>query len=282
MTLLTGLGIRRLLEALRPRIEGARLGKAWRSGDAWVFETSADKGYLVARPGGFYLTDYAPRGDATGFPMFLRKHISGRIVREVSQHKVDRVVRLHFNGAQLIFELFGRGNVVYQQEGEVQGAFRQSKRARRGEPYRPPESVDYLAMGRDEFVGLVEGMDKGEVARELGIGQLVEEVWGGPAEMWEKLQALADEPLDPQQVEEHFRERDREQLAARKREKKEAEKARLRKSIEGVERTIEEYEEKAGRLEAAAQHVMRNLHEYDRKLREAAGEGRRKLKVERD
>lgn len=278
--MLTGLGIRRLLAALRPEIEGSRLGKAWRSGDAWVFKISTEKGYLVARPGGFYLTDYAPRGDSTGFPMFLRKHVSGRVVQRVRQHKVDRVVWLEFGGSRLVFELFGKGNVIYEKGGEVQGAFRRSQRARRGEPYQPPESVDYLGVGKGEFVELVEGKDKGEVARELGIGRLVEEVWGEPDEIWEKLQAMAEEPLDPAEVEEHFRQEDRERLAGRRQERVRAEKVRLRKSMEEVEETIQEYEEKAEGLESAARAIMCDLPGYDRKLREAAKEGSRKLAVE--
>jgi predicted ribosome quality control (RQC) complex YloA/Tae2 family protein len=212
--LLTGLGIRRLLKSMK--LEGLRLGKAWRSGDALAFEVTGPKRYLIARPGAIYLANYAPRGPSTGFPMFLRKHVSGRIVRSVEQHNVDRVVTLVFDGASLVFELFGRCNAIYLEDGKVVKSRHRSPRARRGGPYNPPESVDYLSLSGDEFVNLVEGKDKSEVSRALGIGPLVEEVWGEPGEIYRKLHELAERPLDLGEVTKEFRERDREELASQR------------------------------------------------------------------
>jgi predicted ribosome quality control (RQC) complex YloA/Tae2 family protein len=258
-------------------LKGLRLGKSWRSGKALVIE--AGKKFLVARPGGLYLSGYAPRGRADGFSMFLRKRITGKTVEAVRQHNLDRVVTLELRDCALVFELFSKGNVVYLEDGKVAGYLHPSKRFSKGGDYVPPESVDYLSMGGREFASLVEGKSKAEVARLLGIGKLVEDVWEEPAAMQAKLRELAGTPLEPEKVEELFKERDVQELYDREWEIRSAKRKKIQKSIDELKKTIDDYEARARRLENAATAIMGDLPRHQAELDKAFKKGKKRIKV---
>jgi predicted ribosome quality control (RQC) complex YloA/Tae2 family protein len=259
------------------KLEGLRLGKVWRSGRALVFE--AGKKFLIARPGGFYLSGYAPRGKADAFSMFLRKRVTGKVTKAVTQHKLDRIVRLDLGDTSLVFELFAKGNVVYIEDGEVAGYLYSSKRFRKGEAYVPPESIDFLSLSGQDFTELVEGKTKAEVARLLGIGKLVEEVWGEPGAMLSALKEFAGKPLMPGDVEQRFKEKDLQALYDKEWERRSAQRTRLGKSIEELKQKTRSYEDEAARLEVAASTIMAHLPQYQLLVEEAFRKGKKRIKV---
>lgn len=258
-------------------LKGLRLGKSWRSGNSLVIE--AGKKFLIARPGGIYLSGYAPRGQADGFSMFLRKRIAGKIVQGVRQHAIDRVVFLDLGDSQLVFELFAKGNVIYIEDGGVAGYLYPSGRFRKGGPYEPPESVNYLEMTEQEFFALVEGKTKAEVARILGIGRMVEDVWGPPPEMFRSLKKFAEAPLKPEEVEERFKEGDVQELYDREWEARSAKQKKLEKSVDELKELIYDYEDGARKLEAAAAALMGNLPHHQAEVEKAFRKGKKRIKV---
>ncbi|MFB6089206.1 MAG: ribosome rescue protein RqcH, partial [Candidatus Aenigmatarchaeota archaeon] len=69
---------------------------------------------LVMSPGRVYLTQYnrqAPM-QPPNFCMFLRKHLNRKTIREIKQHKFDRVLEIHTDENILIAEVFSKGNMI--------------------------------------------------------------------------------------------------------------------------------------------------------------------------
>lgn len=50
--------------------------------------------------------------EPTPFCMFLRKYLKGKIIREIRQYKLDRIVEIVFDGYTLVCELFHHGNFI--------------------------------------------------------------------------------------------------------------------------------------------------------------------------
>lgn len=253
------------------------MGKIWRSNDSFVFEVSGDKRYLIARPGGFFLADYAPKGAADGFCLFLRRRLSGRKIESAEQLGLDRIVILRTAEHNIILELFGKLNIILTDgAGTIVHALSErdwSKRSiRPGKPYVPPESLDYLAGGKSEFVKLVAGKSKSELARLLGLGKMIEHVWAEPDELWEKLNKI---DIDPDQVEQEFKQLD----ISKAKSEKSSETAKLEKSIAKQEKLINEYEQKAVGLRKAGEHMFSRLAEYDEQVSKARKTGQKRLKV---
>lgn len=258
-------------------LKGARLGKVWKARNAYVFEVSGPKKFLITRPGGFYLADYAPRGMADGFSMFLRKRVSGKVVSSVGQHNIDRVVFLELGSQTLVFELFGKGNIILLEDGRIEGFLRRSKRFEKGGEYVPPESVNYLSVSSEEFSKLVEGKDKAGVSRTLGIGSLVEEAWGDDMQAF--LKKVADDPLNPEEVEGRFRDEDVDAMKAEAEDEASAERKRMEKSIKELQETIEEYGQKSRHYRKTAEKLMAERTHYDGVLGKASQKGEKRIKV---
>ena len=258
-------------------LKGLRLGKVWKARNAYVFEITGPKKYLIARPGGFYTANYAPRGGADGFSMFLRKHVKGRVIQDVRQHNLDRIIFLDIGDATLVFELFGKGNIFLIEEGRISGLLHRSKRFEKGGTYSPPESVHYLSLTSEEFANLVENKDKAEVARTLGIGGLVEDAWG--EDMQAFLKKLADDPLDPEEIEERFKEDDLKSMKEEAEDEMGSERKKLEKSIEELKGTMDEYEKKAGNYRKAAEKLMGDRQKYQELIDSAHGKGKKRIKV---
>ncbi|MBR9689572.1 MAG: hypothetical protein GOV01_01585 [Candidatus Altiarchaeota archaeon] len=261
------------------RLEGSRIGKIWRVGEVFVFETTGDTKFLIVRQGGFYPSNYAPRGVADGFSMYLRKHVSGRIISKVSQYGLDRVVRVDFRDASLVFELFGKGNIVFIENGLVSTSFKRSTRFKKGEVYQPPESINPLTLSDSEFVDLVKDKTKKEVARIIGIGNLVEEIWDEPLKMFSNLKELVEKELSVGDVEAQFKKLDSESLVEKREKIANAERTRLGKSISELKKTIGSYESKSVRYKEAGLRVMSNLTHYDSLIKTALQKGKKRIKV---
>jgi predicted ribosome quality control (RQC) complex YloA/Tae2 family protein len=267
---MSGLEIHRLLKSVR--LETCRVGKIFRQGDVFAFEITGDRKFLIARPGGFYPSNYAPRGEADGFCMFLRKRLTGQIIRGVAQHNVDRVVFLEFDSFRLVFELFGKMNIILIEDGGVAGSLR-----RCGKTYAPPESVDYLSLPESEFLRLTEGRTKAEVARLLGIGKLVETVWGGG--IHSSLRKIAEIPLSPDEVEAEFKAGDEKELTEKSIQGANSKTRQMEKTLAELKKGIDESRAKAEGYRKAGKLVLSNLPFFDGEIKKAFQKGEKRIKV---
>lgn len=267
---LSGLEIHRLLKSVK--LETCRVGKVFRQGDVFAFEITGEKKFLIARPGGFYPSNYAPRGEADGFCMFLRKRLTGQIIRSAAQHNVDRVIFLDFDKCRLVFELFGRMNIILVEDGRVSGSLRKTEKI-----YAPPESVDYLSLGRSEFLKLTEGRTKAEVARLLGIGKLIEAVWG--EDIHSSLRGIAETPLSPDDVEKEFKAEDEKSLAEKKLSEINSKTRQMEKTIAELKKGVDESRAKAEEYRRAGRLVLSNLPFFDGEIKKAFQKGEKRIKV---
>jgi len=282
--LLSGLEVRRWI--LAGELEGARIGKIWRRGNIFVFEVSgAGKKFLIVRPGAIYLADYAPRGEADSFCMYLRKRFSGKKVEKVEQVGSDRIVKLSFPELDLILELFSTGNIiVVDKEGIIQNAFVQrkwsSREIRRGIPYTPPPFLDWLSMEKKKVVELIRGKSKAEVAKLLGLGRKVEKYWSeNPEEFVERIFEEASKPLSSDEIEREMKAEDERKLVEEELRKREGKIKALEKSAEELQRKIEEYERKARIYRKAGDYIFQHLHEVEGMIERARRNGEKKIKV---
>jgi predicted ribosome quality control (RQC) complex YloA/Tae2 family protein len=267
---MSGLEVHRLLKSVK--LGTCRIGKVFRQGDVFAFEITGEKKFLIARPGGFYPSNYAPRGEADAFCMFLRKRLTGQIIRAAAQHNVDRVIFLDFDNCRLVFELFGRMNIILVEEGRVAGSLRKC-----GKVYVPPESIDYLSIPESEFLSLIEGRTKTEVARLLGIGKLVETVWGDG--IHSSLRGIAETPLSPDDVEKEFKAEDEKSLAEKKLLEINSKTRQMEKTVAELKNGIDESRAKAGVFRRAGRHILSNLPFFDGEIKKAFQKGEKRIKV---
>jgi len=124
-----------------------------------------------------------------GFPMLLRKHITGGRIKRVSQHGFDRIIELEIIRAgvttRLISELFARGNIILtDDEGRILQPMKpvsfRDRTLRRGEIYELPPQMSPLDVSPGDLTGIFSGSDS-DVVRTLATrlnmgGVLAEEV----------------------------------------------------------------------------------------------------------
>lgn len=109
------------------------------------------------------------------FAMSLRRHLDNARIAGVEQRGFDRIVTMSFDrGSRLVFELFGKGNVVLVDGDTAVAAFhRQTYRDRAvgpGMPYDfPPATADPFEMSPDAFAASVVAA-KGSVVKILAGG----------------------------------------------------------------------------------------------------------------
>ncbi|MBS3118995.1 NFACT family protein [Candidatus Woesearchaeota archaeon] len=119
------------------------------------FAPSKGKFFLrIALPSAMFLTAAKDEaGEPSSFCMFLRKHLSGAVVKEIAQVNSERIVKLKFQKEKetgLIIELFSKGNLILtDKEGIIANCLERQKWSTReikmGTKYLlPPESFDYL------------------------------------------------------------------------------------------------------------------------------------------
>lgn len=82
----------------------------------FLFEIHSNKEdhWLYVDSSSIFLTEYKKTApiEPPSFCMFLRKHLMGTRIRNISQHKFDRVIEIETEGNSLILELFSKGNVI--------------------------------------------------------------------------------------------------------------------------------------------------------------------------
>jgi predicted ribosome quality control (RQC) complex YloA/Tae2 family protein len=119
------------------------------------------------------------------FAMLLRKHLENRSLRSIEQKGFERIVVLGFEGYELVVELFGQGNVILVNEGNIVQPMRnqswEHREVRPGRPYVfPPPRIDPRSLGSGEFAGIL-AASKGDLVRTLAVpfnlgGRYAEEV----------------------------------------------------------------------------------------------------------
>jgi len=136
--------------------------------------------YLLAEAGKrLYLTRYVLKGPKVppAFCMALRKHLRNSRVAEISQHDFERIVVLKVTTSegefQLVFELFGEGNIILvnPQNRILQALIYRRMRDRnvwRGEIFRQPPSSgrNPLGLNRQDLEG-IKNFGRLEVVRAL-------------------------------------------------------------------------------------------------------------------
>ncbi len=101
--------------------------------------------------------------DPSSFVMKLRKSLKNRILNDISQVELDRLVVLTFNPfanedkeSKLYLELFGDGNAILVKGDTIEAPFTSkswsSRTVKRGETFVPPPSgIDTFELSREEF-----------------------------------------------------------------------------------------------------------------------------------
>ncbi|MGB9837950.1 ribosome rescue protein RqcH [Methanothermobacter sp.] len=116
-------------------------------------------------------TEYPPENPKIppSFPMLLRKHLRGGIVREVRQHSFDRIVEIEIEKEQkytLVVELFSKGNIILlNQEGEIILPLKRKTwsdrriASRERYEYPPSRGLHPLRYDRSELEGMLKNSD---------------------------------------------------------------------------------------------------------------------------
>jgi len=109
------------------------------------------------------------------FAATLRAHLDNAKITAVEQRGFERIVTFSFDrGTRLIFELFGKGNVVLADADQALAVFRRAAFRDRaiapGTPYDfPPPTPDPFAMSHDAFAAAVVAA-KGSLVKALAAG----------------------------------------------------------------------------------------------------------------
>lgn len=181
-----------IVQELQPLV-GGRFDKAYQTGDEISIRVSSKefgkKDIFLKGGNWFFLRD--PRkgeGMPGTFAMVLRKHLDNALFTATHQHDFDRVAILDFakrENFQLIFELFGRGNVVLTEGGRIVNHLRReswsSREIKIGEEYKfPPSRHNPMDLSLKEFESIFEESEK-DLVRTLAVdlnlgGQYSEEL----------------------------------------------------------------------------------------------------------
>ncbi len=212
------------------RLAGARIDKVYQIGarDFKVSLRGDGKEELILTPAYMCLTRFkhkAPR-KPSNFAMLLRKHLAGGVIKEVRQHRFDRVVELEIEGrGRLIIELFSRGNVILlDEEGVITGILEsqewKDRTLKPGLHYAyPPEVPDITSMSASQFAAelskgqeavkaLASGMGLGavyanEVLERAGVGPNAKADKEGAEELYSAIQDMLGSEVDPRIIREN-------------------------------------------------------------------------------
>ncbi|MFB6215555.1 MAG: NFACT family protein, partial [Candidatus Aenigmatarchaeota archaeon] len=114
---------------------------------------------LMISPGRIHLSQFDRKGPKkpSNFCMFLRKHLRNETLREIKQHKFDRIVELKTGSKTLVCEIFGKGNfVLLDGDGKIVQPLEVQRWSEReiksGVEYKyPPAGKDPRKVGKREF-----------------------------------------------------------------------------------------------------------------------------------
>ncbi len=166
------------------RLKGAYLQKVYKPGDdelLFRFHLSGEgKKMLLFHLGkALYLTEKdidnpMKPGD---FIMLLRKYLGNTRVVDVKQHEMDRVVTMELQGRKnfsIVFEIFGKGNMVLTGEDKILLPMRSEtwkhRELKEGVRYRyPPSRVNPFEVGKNEIKEILESSGS-DLVRTMAVG----------------------------------------------------------------------------------------------------------------
>ncbi len=139
---------------------GCRIDNVFHGGRRLFLKVSSRNGIEIRPDVAFASEGFS--GQATGFSQILRKHLKGRKISSLSQHRFDRIIVIGFSSRTLVIEMFHKGNVVLcGPEMRIITALSQREWKDRslmpGSVYKFPESVDITS-----YEDLGKGMKTGE------------------------------------------------------------------------------------------------------------------------
>jgi len=150
-------------------LAGARLQKVYQIGNKiFLVLYKESKQILLIAPHAICLTKYEhdfPK-KPTSFCMLLRKHLSGKFLKSIEQHKFDRILELDFGTHKLVCEFFSDGNVILLDSDEkIMDALHKQRWKDRNllpkQPYKhPPESLNTLKLSKKEFGAALKKSEK--------------------------------------------------------------------------------------------------------------------------
>lgn len=187
---LTSFDIRVLVRELQA-LQGAYLDKVYQDGDVFLFRFNLPQGgkpELFVHPGRwlFLGEEFAHPPEPPALAQRLRASIQNAQVQAVRQKGFDRIVMVDLRKETdyaLVFEMFGRGNLVLLREGEIlharaRGRWR-AREIRPGVAYRfPPEGANPADLDRASLGDFLREAQRPLVkvlATNLGLGGLYAE-----------------------------------------------------------------------------------------------------------
>jgi len=110
------------------------------------------------------------------YTMLMRKYLSNSIISDVYQHELDRVVVIDLErekSARLIFEVFGKGNLILEGEDRILLPYRSEswshRELKKGELYRfPPQRLNPFMISENELIQILEDSEQ-DLVRTLAV-----------------------------------------------------------------------------------------------------------------
>lgn len=179
----SSLDLKFLVKELRKNLAGGVFRKIYQWGNQFLFKVfvsgQGEKSLYVDRKR-LFLTEKRRQGkpEPENFCMFLRKHLMGQKIRDLEQHRFDRIVEITTDDHILILELLRPGNIILCNSSreiimplEIQKF--KDRQLKPKTPYRyPPRQVDPFQLDFQDLRRIYRGDKKMVVflAVDLGFG----------------------------------------------------------------------------------------------------------------
>ncbi len=184
--ILSSLDIISIVRELNEIIGGGKIQKIYQVGDEILFHIYSNHQKHVLRiilGKLIHLTKYVKENPQvpTNFCMYLRKYFKGGIIKEITQPRLERIVKIKIKKEverNIIFELFGQGNAIVVENGIIKNCIKFQRFSFReikpGVEYSlPPSNYDLSNLDFLEFKRIIKQSEKEIVrclAREIGTG----------------------------------------------------------------------------------------------------------------
>ncbi|NIQ05775.1 MAG: fibronectin-binding domain-containing protein [Candidatus Korarchaeota archaeon] len=120
---IASLDLKALIHEVVPLLEGAFIRNIYQKDNAFLFKLwtrSGIKHLLIEAEKRANLTKIMETGEATELAKGFRKHLRGKRLNKIEQHKLDRILELQIGrDYTLIVEFFRRGNLVLLRNGKI-------------------------------------------------------------------------------------------------------------------------------------------------------------------
>ncbi len=226
------LEVRAVLRELRC-LEGGHLKKIYQPDEGEIlfriYMSGEENKMLLFKIGkALYLTrmDRKNPMEPGDYVMLMRKYTGNAKIMGIEQHGLDRVVSLDLQKrrkSRLIFEIFGKGNLILEGEEHILVPYRSEswshRKLKEGHTYKyPPSRVDPFELDRSSFEKILKESEKDlvrtlavdlnlggkyaeEICYRLGVDKNMKNPQGSLGELYSEIQRLRrqteDEELDP-------------------------------------------------------------------------------------